>query len=419
MFTYTKYYTRWLGAFCCFLLATYDANATIWPVGRDKEFVNIGCAMEASLCGDTIRVFSGTYFEYPLYIDKKLVLQGIDNPVIDGEKKDELIVVRSSGSIVEGFTIKNSGYSSMTDKAGIRVEKVRDVIIRNNRLLDNLFGIYFANVTNCIAQNNDVVAHQAAGETTGNAFHAWKADSVKVLNNRVSGHRDGIYFEFVTNSLIEDNNCRNNSRYGLHFMFSNTNAYHNNIFESNGSGVAVMYTKQVTMTGNTFINNWGDAAYGLLLKEISDSEISRNVFENNTMGILGEGSSRIQIHHNTFKSNGWALKIQASCMDLTIERNNFFGNTFDVGTNGSLVLNSFNYNYWDKYQGYDLNKDKIGDVPYRPVGIFSMIIENSPTAMILFRSLIAMLLDKTEKLIPSLTPEHLKDEFPSMKEIEV
>jgi nitrous oxidase accessory protein len=44
---------------------------------------------------------------------------------------------------------------------------------------------------------------------------------------------------------------------------------------------------------------------------------------------------------------------------------NFLGNTFDVSTNGSLVLNEFNGNYWDKYDGYDLDKNKIGDVPYR------------------------------------------------------
>ena len=92
-------------------------------------------------------------------------------------------------------------------------------------------------------------------------------------------------------------------------------------------------------------------------------------------------------------------------------------NTFDVGTNGSLVLNTFNHNYWDKYEGYDLNKDKIGDIPYRPVSMYSMIIEQNPSAMILFRSFMATLLDKTEKILPSLTPENLKDNEPLMKSL--
>ena len=118
---------------------------------------------------------------------------------------------------------------------------------------------------------------------------------------------------------------------------------------------------------------------------------------------------------NSFERNGWAMKIQASCMEITVSSNNFLGNTFDVGTNGSLVLNTFNGNYWDKYEGYDLNKNRIGDVPYRPVSMYSVIVEKNPPAMMLFRSFMTSLLDKTEKVLPSLTPENLKDIYPLMK----
>jgi len=79
------------------------------------------------------------------------------------------------------------------------------------------------------------------------------------------------------------------------------------------------------------------------------------------------------------------------------------------------MLNSFDRIYWDKYEGYDLNRDGIGDVPYRPVSLYSMIVEKNPPAMILFRSFIAALMDKTEKIIPSITPENLKDDHPVMR----
>ena len=144
-----------------------------------------------------------------------------------------------------------------------------------------------------------------------------------------------------------------------------------------------------------------------------------NKFIKNTSGIFMEGASRIKINNNLFKNNGWALKVQASCMDNTITKNNFIGNTFDVGTNGSLVLNSYNGNYWDKYEGYDLNKDGIGDIPYRPVSLFSMILEKMPPAMALFRSFMVTILDKTEKIIPSITPENLKDDTPLMKPLKL
>ncbi len=197
-------------------------------------------------------------------------------------------------------------------------------------------------------------------------------------------------------------------------MFSNDDAYISNIFKNNGAGVAVMFTKNVIMINNIFIENWGDASYGLLLKEISDSHILGNKFERNTSGIFMEGTNRIIVERNIFSSNGWGMKIQASCMDNKISANNFVGNTFDITTNGSLVLNTFNGNYWDKYEGYDLNKDNTGDIPYHPISLFSIIVENNPPAMLLFRSFMISLLDKSEKIIPSLTPDEFRDQTPLM-----
>ncbi|HNB81964.1 MAG TPA: NosD domain-containing protein, partial [Chitinophagaceae bacterium] len=182
-------------------------------------------------------------------------------------------------------------------------------------------------------------------------------------------------------------------------------------------GVAVMFSHGVKMFNNTFDENWGDAAFGLLLKEISDSYVEGNHFRKNTSGIYMEGANRVHIERNVFAQNGWAIKIQASCMDVNLKKNNFLGNTFDVGTNGTLVLNNFNGNYWDKYEGYDLNRDHIGDIPYRPISMFSMIVEQNPPVMILFRSIMVMLLDKTEKILPTLTPENLRDEYPLMKPV--
>jgi len=107
--------------------------------------------------------------------------------------------------------------------------------------------------------------------------------------------------------------------------------------------------------------------------------------------------------------------MQGSCDDNTVVHNNFSGNTFDVSTNSELVLNLFNNNYWDKYEGYDLNRDGKGDVPYRPVSLYSMIIDKNPSTAILFRSLIVTLLDKSEKVFPVMIPVDLADKSPIMK----
>ena len=101
-------------------------------------------------------------------------------------------------------------------------------------------------------------------------------------------------------------------------------------------------------------------------------------------------------------------------MDNTIQNNNFAGNTFDISTNGSLVLNTFNNNYWDKYEGYDLDKNGVGDVPFHPLSLFAVLTENNPSAMLLFRSFMITLLDKSEKVLPSITPDNFIDKTPIM-----
>ncbi|MDD2793481.1 MAG: nitrous oxide reductase family maturation protein NosD [Sediminibacterium sp.] len=394
---------------------TLPLRANTITVGKNKSVATIKAAIAKAMHGDTVLVYPGMYKEKNLVIDKKIWLIGIDYPTVDGENKYENISIKSPGVLVQGFKVINSGVSSIEDFAGIKIYNTRDVIIRNNKLDNTFFGIYSQYGTNCTFENNEIRAHNLEEQQSGNGIHCWKSDSMRIIGNQISGHRDGIYFEFVTNSLIWRNDSQKNLRYGLHFMFSNHDSYVTNIFKNNGAGVAVMFSHHVKMFNNHFEENWGDAAYGILLKEISDSHIENNRFVKNTIGIYMEGVSRLQMKKNSFERNGWAMKIQASCMDITVSSNNFLGNTFDVGTNGSLVLNTFNGNYWDKYEGYDLNKNHIGDIPYRPVSMYSVIVEKNPPAMMLFRSFMTSLLDKTEKVLPSLTPENLKDIYPLMK----
>jgi nitrous oxidase accessory protein len=381
-------------------------------VGSQHVFKTILPALKFAKNGDTVLVEKGFYKEGNIIINKEIYFLGRDFPTIDGDRKFEVLSIKSNNVTVKGFKIQHSGYATMDDPGGIKVYDSHHVTIIDNLVYDNFFGIYIQYSKNCIIKNNKIIAFGKEEQEIGNGIHCWKSDSLQIIGNYVSGNRDGIYFEFVTNSVIWRNISANNIRYGLHFMFSNEDAYFSNIFENNGAGVAVMYTKNVVMMNNTFKDNWGDAAYGLLLKDISDATIFNNRFINNTSAIFMDGGNRIIVEKNTFKANGWGLKIQASCMENVIENNNFLGNTFDVSTNSTLVQNKFISNYWDKYEGYDLNKDGLGDVPYRPLSLFSVIVESNPPAMLLFRSFMVTLLDKSEKILPSLTPENFIDNTP-------
>lgn len=396
-------------------LANSQAVARVIPVGINETMQTIADGIREAKPGDTLLIRAGSYPVGNLIIEKPLVILGEGRPLLDGDHKVEIFTIHANNVVIKGLKLINTGNSSVNDLAAIKVLDSRGVTIEDNHLENTFFGIYLANTTQSRIEGNTLRSKAVAEHQIGNGIHLWKCQQITVQNNDIQGHRDGIYFEFVTNSMIVGNHSEANLRYGLHFMFSHDDEYRDNIFVNNGAGVAVMYTRGVKMINNTFDHNWGSSSYGLLLKDIRDSFVTGNVFKVNSVGIYMEGSSRIEFKQNTFANNGYAIRLQASCDDNVFERNNFQGNTFDVVTNGSLVLNRINGNYWDKYEGYDLNKDRVGDVPYRPVSMYGMIVERIPTAVLLWRSFLVFLLDRAEKAIPAMTPENLKDDSPSMK----
>jgi nitrous oxidase accessory protein len=405
--------------FILLLLFAGNSFAKTLKVGVNQTYHTIKEAVEKSSAGDTVLIYPGIYKVQQLIITKRIVIKGINFPVLDGEKKDEIITIKCDAVVVEGLHIINAGRSSYNDIAAVRIEDSRYVTIKNNKIENSYFGIYSQHATSCTISGNSLISDAKDEISSGNGIHCWKSDSMQILGNTVTGHRDGIYFEFVSNSLIKSNTSFQNVRYGLHFMFSNTNTYVSNIFRDNGAGVAVMYSKGIRMYYNIFSDNWGSSAYGILMKDITDSHVEGNQFKRNTVAVHMEGSNRIILTKNVFENNGWAIKIQASCMDNDIKQNNFKSNSFDVATNGDLMLNKFEKNYWDKYDGYDLNRNGIGDVPYRPVSLFSMISERNASCMMLFRSFIVNLLDKAEKMLPVITPVDLKDDQPLMKPLKL
>ena len=200
-------------------------------------------------------------------------------------------------------------------------------------------------------------------------------------------------------------------------MFSDDDTYSNNSFINNSSGVAVMFSKNIIMLNNRFEKNWGTASYGLLLKEINDATIEGNSFLGNTIGINVEGANRIDFKNNDFKQNGWAVKIRGACYKNIFTNNNFISNSFDLAYNSRLNDNVFDGNHWSNYSGYDLDKDGIGDVPHRPVNLFSFIANETPETIILLRSLFVDIINFSEKVSPVFTPANLLDMNPKTRPI--
>ena len=367
---------------------------------------------------DTLLIKKGTYKEFNIIVDKPLTLLGQGFPVIDGEDQGEIIRIVSDNVTIDGLFIINVGTSYTTDYAAIRVVKSENFLIQNVVLEKLFFGIYLEKSNNGRVYHNKIIGDAVDEYNSGNGIQLWYSHNVEVDRNIVQGVRDGIYLEFSDHITINNNESTNNLRYGLHFMFSNDDVYTNNTFERNGAGVAVMFSKRIKMVGNIFRKNWGSAAFGMLLKEINDAEIMDNTFEENTIGINVEGSNRIVYKNNNFINNGWAVKVLGACYTNSFINNNFLYNSFDISYNSKLNDNLFEKNYWSSYTGYDLDKDGIGDVPYRPVKLFSYIVNRTPETIVLLRSLFMDIIDFSERVSPVFTPDNLLDAMPLMKKSE-
>lgn len=381
------------------------------------ECTTIKSALEEANSGDTLMIRSGVYREGNIVIDKSVALLGNGEVIIDGAKKDEILTVRANNVTLRNLQIQNTGSSFSKDMAAIKLERVKNCTVENCKVLAGYFGIYLSYAQNCFIRGNDVFGVAVSEFTSGNAIHLWYCKNIVIEGNTLTKHRDGIYLEFSDSCRIEKNHAEANIRYGLHFMFSDNDIYKGNIFKNNQAGVAVMYSHHITMLDNEFSYNWGATSYGLLLKEIKDGDIAGNTFLQNTVGIFAESTDRMNIRNNVFDNNGWALKIAGSCMDNVFAGNNFLSNSFELGTDARSNSNRYEKNYWSKYSGYDLDRDGIGDVPHNPVDLFTYLVEQQPSSIILMRSLFIDLLILSEKVNPMLTPTALRDEQPLMQAV--
>jgi nitrous oxidase accessory protein len=387
------------------------AQLVVSPSG---PYTDVASAVRAARPGERIVIRAGTYRTQDVVVDRRVELVGEGGPVLDAGGEHQVLVVRADSVVVRGLVFRNVATSFISDRAALKFDSVTACVAEDNRFEGTFFGIYLARSTGCRVSRNTFRGSHKDEANSGNAIHLWSSTHTVVEGNDVTGHRDGIYLEFARHTQVADNRSHGNFRYGLHFMFSDSCAYDRNRFEANGAGVAVMYTKQVSMTGNAFLDNWGPTTYGLLLKDINDSRVERNTFAGNTTGMNLEGSNRIHVVGNVFERNGWAIRLLGNSDDGRFERNRFTANTFDMTTNAASTAAVLDGNQWDEYRGYDLDGDGFGDVPHHPVRLFSMLVQDNEPALILLRSVFVSLLDVAERVLPVLSPKGLVDARPRM-----
>ena len=195
-----------LSIIICLVLLYFPSllDAKTIVVDKKGKVTSLQAAVAMATPGDTVLIKPGTYREGNLIIKKSMVILGEDYPVFDGENKFEIFTIHASNVTVRGLKFIDTGKASMRDIAAIKVLDSKFISISDNIFSDSFFGIHFSNSSQSRVENNQLIATAVAEYEIGNGIHMWKCNHITIHNNQIRGHRDGIYFEFVTESVVKN-----------------------------------------------------------------------------------------------------------------------------------------------------------------------------------------------------------------------
>lgn len=325
--------------------------------------------------GDTIFVSGGKYVGNFVF-DKSIVLIGKDKPILSGEGKGSVVTITADSCVLKGFRIEKSGRNLLTEDAGILI-KSNDNQIIGNELTDILFGIYLLDaMRNNIFDNFITGIEQLEFGERGSGIHVWNSYDNLFLRNTIENARDGFYIQNANRLLVAFNNV-SRTRYGLHYMYADTNTFISNIFSGNVAGAAIMYSKNIVMRHNLFVHNRGFSSFGILFQDCHNSIADSNIIHDNVVGLFFESSTNNKFRHNIISQNDAALKMFQNSERNIFTENNFIDNLTPlilVGKRTNTVWSvNGKGNYWSSYDGYDIDGNGIGDIEMKIQNVFDYL----------------------------------------------
>ncbi len=319
----------------------------------------------------TLKLSSGIY-KGSIVINKPITLEGKDEGVIiDADNTGSVITILSSDVHLKKLTIKNSGSQMHTIDAAISMQNVQHCSIEKCTLLNSLYGIDMAMVKDSNISDNYITSKKLDLPMRGDALKMYYAHNNIIANNTIENSRD-VTLNYSHHNLFKNNRFVHN-RFATHLSLSNNNKFHNNLYKYNSVSIMVMGAKETLISHNRLLSANGAAGIALMVKGVKNFVCEHNKISFNAKAIYIDGQEKAKgmkryINYNDISYNKEALHFHASIKDNTITHNRFFANiddiVKDIGGNFSSS-NKVEYNYWDRYTGFDRNNDNIGDTPHK------------------------------------------------------
>jgi len=348
------------------------------------------------------------------YLIENMIINASDSPIGSG------IFIENSINVY--FKIKNVTIFDTTN--GIKLENTNNGALINNRLLDNIdsgismvncvnntisrnqlinngmYGIYFS--SNCL--NNKILGNTAKNDGTNfqdaGIYLTNFCDDNEIIENIIYDNNvyginieDSCEGNLIYNNTLKNvvanqqdygirlnNDCHQNNislntienlnNYGIMLVTSDQNSVTNNQIIDISIGMYMLIAHQNKLISNTI--SGGSTA--IIMSACDWGEIIGN-FINNTANFATRvfiNCDNNEFHDNIIKDN---INIGIQLDDPSDINNKFYNNSFISNTihaidNGTATLwnNTIIGNYWDDYQGKDLDDDGIGDTLYNVTG---------------------------------------------------
>jgi nitrous oxidase accessory protein len=358
--------------------------------------------------GSTVTIERGTYHGR-IVIRGPLTVIGQPGAAIDGGGVGSVVTIEGDDVVFRGFAVRNSGREVTEEAAGIKVTGNRHRI-EANEVSDVYFGIHIGGGGGAVVEDNVITPGESHGARPGHGISAWNLVDSRLLRNRISHARDGIYLSF-TDRIVVASNVVTGCRYGLHSMYSQQARFENNTVTENLLGAALMMSDRLVLRANRIERHRkGPAAYGVLLKDIGDLIADGNEILANRVGIYAEGvpsssSREAVVAFNLIAGNEVGLALQSNAA-LTVSGNRIAENLTDVRPLGNGLSPAMRWsrdgrgNSWGQYRGYDADGNGVGDVPHSVEDAMDALLRRNASAQAFLYTPAHMALEAAARLFP-------------------
>ena len=367
-------------------------------------------AIDNAPSGSTLKLPDGIY-RGNIIINKPLTIIGKQkNAVIDGNGYKDVITITSSNVILKNLTIINSGDKMYELNSAIFINKSRNSEISNCKILNSLYGINMLMVEDSIISNNYISSKKKEISQRGDALKIYYSNNNLIQNNIIDKSRDAT-FSYSNNNIISNNTFTNN-RFALHLTNSHNNTIEENSYIYNSVSIMLMGAKDTKILNNSIKSTKGAAGIGVMIKGVSNLTLKNNIIKFNAKGIYIDSEAtevgmKRDIQNNEISFNKEAIRFHLVIRNNTISNNQFIGNIDDIvkSTRGyKSDSNIVEYNYWDRYSGFDKNGDNIGDKPYYIYQYADQLWHYNNKVKFFYASPIMSLLNFLSKLAPFIEP---------------